>query len=422
MSLSNLRVNITEGMNLNLIKTDKLKSNLISFYIIMPLNRKDATKNALIPLVLKRGTKNYSTNLELERKLEEMYGSSMSININKKGERHVLRFTIEFPKGMYVNDEEYFTDVIKMLREIVYEPYLENNFFSHKYVEQEKENLKRIIEGKINNKRDYAINRCIEEMCRNEKYSVYEYGYTEDLDKINEENLYEHYRYILEKFPIEIFYVGEFDEKLIVNIANIFRIDRRNIVEVPREKIASVIQTKNMVYEDMDVNQGKLVIGYRTSLTYEEQLYSSAILANYIFGGGPNSKLFRMVREKESLAYYIGSSMYKYKSLILIDAGIDVDNLEKTIEIIRKQLDEMRNGLFTEEEIKIAKKSVSSQMKSIVDSNYLISEYFLSRVISNDSRTIEEIVEDIYKINKEDIKKASNTFYLDTIYFLGKKN
>ena len=174
MSLSNLRVNITEGMNLNLIKTDKLKSNLISFYIIMPLNRKDATKNALIPLVLKRGTKNHNTNLELERKLEEMYGSSMSININKKGERHVLRFTIESPKGIYVNDEEYFIDAIKLLREIVYEPYLKNNFFSHKYVEQEKENLKRIIEGKINNKRDYAINRCIEEMCRNEKYSVYE--------------------------------------------------------------------------------------------------------------------------------------------------------------------------------------------------------------------------------------------------------
>ena len=168
MATFNEILNIGNGINLNLIKTDKFKSNLISLYMEMPLNRDMVTKNALIPLVLKRGTNKYNTTLEVERRLEELYGGQLSLNINKKGERHVLRFTIESPKGIYVDDEEYFYDVISFLKEIVYNPYVEDGGFKKEYVDQEKENLKRIIEGKINDKRSYAITRCIEEMCKNE--------------------------------------------------------------------------------------------------------------------------------------------------------------------------------------------------------------------------------------------------------------
>ena len=421
MSLSSDRINIGKGINMNLIKSEKFKSNLISFYIIMPLNRKEATMNALIPLVLKRGTSSLKTKLDIERELEELYGSNLSININKRGEKHVLRFTIESPRGTFVSEEEYFIKVVKLLSEIIYNPYLEGKTFSHKYVEQEKEILKRAIEGKINDKREYAINRCIEEMCKNEKYSVYEYGYIEDLDSIDEIKLYSRYKTIMETSPIEIFYVGEYDNEYIDKLKNIFTIDRERVLEVPREKIANVIQTKNMVFENMDVNQGKLVMGYRSSISHEDNLYNSLLLSSYILGGGPNGKLFRTVREKESLAYYISSKVYKYKSLMLVDAGIDSENFEKTIEIIRKEIDNMKNGNFTDEDIEISKKAITNSMISIVDSNYLIGEYFLSKVLSNDNRSLEEDVGDILQVKREDVINASKSINVDTIYFLGNK-
>ena len=421
VSLSSDRINIGKGINMNLIKSEKFKSNLISFYIIMPLNRKEATMNALIPLVLKRGTSSLKTKLDIERELEELYGSNLSININKRGEKHVLRFTIESPRGTFVSEEEYFIKVVKLLSEIIYNPYLEGKTFSHKYVEQEKEILKRAIEGKINDKREYAINRCIEEMCKNEKYSVYEYGYIEDLDSIDEIKLYSRYKTIMETSPIEIFYVGEYDNEYIDKLKNIFTIDRERVLEVPREKIANVIQTKNMVFENMDVNQGKLVMGYRSSISHEDNLYNSLLLSSYILGGGPNGKLFRTVREKESLAYYISSKVYKYKSLMLVDAGIDSENFEKTIEIIRKEIDNMKNGNFTDEDIEISKKAITNSMISIVDSNYLIGEYFLSKVLSNDNRSLEEDVGDILQVKREDVINASKSINVDTIYFLGNK-
>lgn len=204
MLLKSERIKLGNGIYLNLIKTDKFKSNLLSFYFIRPLSKEEVTKNALIPLVLRRGTKNLPTNLEIEKKLEELYGSNFSVSVNKRGERQVIRFTMEWANDEYLNSNQGF-EPIEILRDIIYSPAIENDGFIKDYVSQEKENLRRRIEGKINDKRTYAIERCIEEMCRNERFSIYHLGYIEDLDGINEKNLYDHYRNILLTSPIEIF-------------------------------------------------------------------------------------------------------------------------------------------------------------------------------------------------------------------------
>ncbi|HLR35262.1 MAG TPA: pitrilysin family protein [Tissierellales bacterium] len=422
MVLNNERINIDKGINLNIIKTDKFKSNLISVYLIRPLVREEATKNALLPSVLRRGTKEYTNSLEIERKLENMYGSNLGVGISKKGERHILRFSIEGPKRNYVKDEKQNVELIKMIRSIIYQPYLEEEAFSESYLKQEKENLKRKIEGRINDKRNYAIERCIEEMCKNEKFSIYELGYVEDLESIDNVNLYKHYLEVLETSEIEIFAVGEFEENEIQLLKDYNKTKRTNILEIPREKITNFNQTKNMVFEDMDISQGKLVLGYRASIPYEHELYNGLLLASGILGGSPNSKLFINVREKESLAYYIGSQIYKFKSLMIVDAGIDFKTFEKTIEIVRANLDEMKEGMFTEEDIDISKKAISSSIKSIVDSNFLISEFFLSQNLTNDYKGLEETIKEIDNTPKNQIVKAANKINIDTIYFLRNKN
>ncbi len=422
MGLNNERINIDKGINLNIIKTDKFKSNLISVYFIRPLVREEATKNALLPSVLRRGTKEYTNSLEIERKLENMYGSNLSVGISKKGERHVLRFSIEGPKKNYVKDEKQNVELIKMISSIIYQPYLEEEAFSESYLKQEKENLKRKIEGRINDKRSYAIERCIEEMCKNEKFSIYELGYVEDLESIDNVNLYKYYLEVLETSEIEIFAVGEFEENEIQLLKDYNKTKRTNILEIPREKITNFNQTKNMVFEDMDISQGKLVLGYRASIPYEHELYNGLLLASGILGGSPNSKLFINVREKESLAYYIGSQIYKFKSLMIVDAGIDFKTFEKTIEIVRANLDEMKKGMFTEEDIDISKKAISSSIRSIVDSNFLISEFFLSQNLTNDYKGLEETIKEIDNTPKNQIVEAANKINIDTIYFLRNKN
>lgn len=421
MDLKVEKIKLGNGINLNLIFTDKFKSNLLSYYIIRPLNREDVTKNALLPLVLKRGNEKLNTTLEVEQFLDEMYGANLSLTVNKRGEKHVIRFTIEWADGKYFNDSSYNLQTVDFLRTIVFNPYLENNVFSKAYVSQEKENLRDKIEGKINDKRSYAVNRCIEEMCKSEDFSLYSLGYVEDLSSIDEKNLYEYYKTVLNNSPIELIYVGKYDETLISHIVENNKLNREDILHISREKIDYEINNVNVVKENLDVNQGKLVLGYRTGIPFEEKLYNGLLIASDILGGGPNSKLFKHVREENSLAYYITSTVLKYKSLLLIDGGIEFENYNKTIEIVSEQIEKMKNGDFTDDDIEISKKTIKSSTESIKDSVFLISEFFFSQGLANDDRSLEEVLIDMDNVTKEDVIKASKQIALDTIYFMENK-
>lgn len=421
MELRSERIKLGNGIYLNAIKTDKFKSSLLSWYFIRPLNREEVTKNALIPLVLKRGTQIHPNSLEIQKRLEELYGSNLSASINKRGDRQILRFTMEWANGDYLGDNEYNFETIKMLKEIIYNPLVENNAFSLEYVAGEKEVLKRRIQSRINDKRSYAIERCIEEMCKKEKFSISNLGYIEDLDGIDEVSLYEHYKSVLETSPIEIFYVGNYDDSFIEYLITNNSIEREEIVSIPKEKIIASVQTKNMIDEEFDINQGKLVVGYRAGISYEDSLYNGLVIASDILGGGPNSKLFKYVREEASLAYYIGSKVYKYNSIMLIDGGIEFDNFQKTIEIIRKQVEDMKAGEFTEADMDVSKKSIRTSTESIKDSIFLISEFFFSQLLSNDSRSLEQIIRDFEKVTKDEVIQASNKIVPDTIYFMKNK-
>lgn len=420
MALKSERIQLDKGVYLNIINEDKFKSNLLSYYFIRPLSRKEVTKNTLLSLVLKRGSQNYPNSIDIEKKLEELYGANLSLGINKRGEKQVIRFTMEWAKSNYVG-EEYDDEIIGILKEIIFSPVLEDHGFLKKYVDQEKENLRKKIENKINDKGTYATERCIEEMCKNERYGIYPLGYVEDLEKIDQHNLYEHYEDVIKTSPIEIFYVGHIDHKILELLKMRQEILRDEIVSIPEDLLISSVQTKNIVVDELDVNQGKLVIGYRAGIHHNDRLYNPLILASDILGGGPNSKLFKNVREKESLAYYISSSIYKYKSIMLIDSGIEFDDFDKTVEIIRQQLVELKEGKFTEDDISKSMKSIKTNTESIRDSIFLISEFFFSQLISGDHRSLEQVLNDFQKVKKEEIVEAANKITIDTIYFMRNK-
>lgn len=192
-------IDIKNGIKLHKIQTDKFKTNLIAVMLTTKLERESVTKNALIPAILRRGTAKLNTQEEINKKLEEMYGASFDCGLDKTGDNQVLKFYIET-----VNDEFLPQDAENMLKtslenifDIVLNPYLESNCFKKEYVEQEKENLKQIIEGKIDNKARYSLDRCIEEMYKNKPYGLYKYGYIEDLEEITPQSLYEHYKKII---------------------------------------------------------------------------------------------------------------------------------------------------------------------------------------------------------------------------------
>lgn len=413
---------IKKGVQLHLIKTDKFKTNLIAVFLTLPITRENVTKNSLLSSVLRRGSKNMPTSMQISQELEEMYGASFDNGLDKTGDNHILKFYLESINDNFLpqKGENMLKTSIEKLLELVFNPLIEDGKFKEEYVKQEKENIKRIIEGKPDNKARYAFDRCIEEMYQNQPYGLYKYGYIEDLEQIDSETLYKHYEKIKAECKIDIFVSGSIDEEAIriveenENIKKLEERDAKYILNAMDKK--PEVQEKEKI-EEMDVTQGKVVIGLDLHLENEEQKYDTLVY-NAILGGTANSKMFQEVREKASLAYTAGSNYVRYKSNIFIKCGIEIANYEKAIEIIRKQLEDMKNGVFTDEDIENAKKGIISTIKSIDDEQDTQITYFFGQELTNDRISVDDYIKKIEKVSKEDIVKIANSITINTIYFL----
>lgn len=416
------QIEIKKGIKLHTIKTEKFKTNLIAIMLTTKLNRENVTKNALIPAVLRRGTKNLTTQEEINKKLEEMYGASLDCGLDKTGDNQVLKFYIET-----VNDEFLPQEAENMLKislekifEFVFNPYLENGCFKKEYVEQEEKNIKQIIEGKIDNKARYSLDRCIEEMYKEQPYGLYKYGYVEDIKDINEKNLYEYYQRLVNECKIDIFVSGIIDEKtenIIKNNENIIKLKDREPQYNETEIIAKRSQKENDVQESMDVTQGKLIIGMDLDID-DDNLRFDVMIYNSIFGGSANSKLFQNVREKASLAYTASSSYYRFKNNIFINCGIEIKNYEKALEIIKQQIEDMKKGDFTDEEVENAKKGIIASIKTIDDEQDTEITYFFSQELSKSKCNIEQYMQRISEVTKDKVVDVANKVSINTVYFL----
>lgn len=413
---------IKDGINLHIINTSKFKTNLCTLMLTSPIEKENVTKNALISLILRRGTKNFETQEDLSKKFENMYGANFDCGIEKMGDNHVLKFFIESINDDYIiENNNNLKDCIDLLLEIVFNPYIENGKFKQEYFEQEKAKLKQIIEAKKDNKALYALNRCIEEMYKNKPFGVYKFGSLEDLDKINNEDLYEYYISLISNCKIDIFVSGNID----VSIKNIIE-DNDNIANLNWREAKIITNSKevydenikeNVIIEKLDITQGKLIIG----LNENEDVNNGqniALIYNAILGGTANSKLFQNVREKASLAYTVSSNYLKSKACIFIRSGIEIENFDKALDIIKKQIDDMKNGEFSDDDVNIVKQFVYSGIDQIEDEQDTAIIYYFNQELNDEFVSLEDYRSGIEKVSKDDIVKFANFVKIGTIYFL----
>lgn len=423
-SLNNLftRKTLDNGINLYTCSTDKFKTITICAFIHQSLEKVTATKTALLPFVLKRGSHDFPSSRVINRYLEELYGADFGGDILKKGERQIIQFFIEMVNPMHVGAEDRILDEgLKLFKDVLLNPATEGSGFKKVYVEQEKDVLKRNIESLFNDKFSYAIERCFQEMCKDEPFSIYKYGSISDLQEINSENLYGYYKTVMSSSPIDIFVLGEVDEEQIYEKFNrIFSFERQE-KKIPKTIVKKNVDREKFVEEKQDVNQGKLSIGFRTGTCYGDEDFYALIMFNSILGGGPHSKLFQNVREKESLAYYAFSRLEKTKGLMLVSCGIDFDNLEKTIDIIKKQIKDIKEGQISDYEFESSRRSLINSYREAADSPPMIISLYLDGIINGVEESIEEIIAKIQRVTKEDVVRVAGKVTLDTIYFLNKK-
>lgn len=413
-----------EGIKIHKIETNQFKTNLYAVFLATPLSRENVTKDALIAAVLRRGTMSIPSQDKISKELEEMYGASFDCGIEKTGDNHIIKFYLEALNEEFLPEKEELTQkCINILLDIVTNPLVENNGFKKEYVDSEKENLKQIINGKIDNKSRYALDRCIEEIFKGEPYGLYKYGYIEDLENITPESLYEYYKKLIQNCKIDIYYSGLFNDNKTEEIIN-KKLQENKIESRKAEYIVNNettekknIEQPKIIEDSMDITQGKLVLGLQINDNNKDSRFAASVY-NAVLGGGANSKLFQNVREKNSLAYTASSTYIRTKNIILIHCGIDIDKYKKALETIKEQLEDMKKGNFTDEDVEDSKKLIVSSIKSISAEQDTEITYDYGQELSSEHMTIKEYEEKIQNTTREQIIEIANKININTIYFL----
>ena len=415
-----VRVSSFNGIDIYRVNTDKFKTSSIHFFFQDNLTRENVTKNALLPAVMSRGSMSYPTQRDISKELESLYGASFDCGVTKKGERHIIHFYTEFLSKQYVPDgTDTFAAALSLLFDIIARPALVNGRFSDEYLAQEKDNLRIRIEGRVNDKMSYSVDRCMEEMCRNEPFEIYDYGFVEDLAGITADELTAHYRTMLETFPMQVYLVGSITDGEAEKVSELLSgLERGNTVALRNGFARKEKADIRHVTEEMNVTQGKLCLGCRTNTAPDSDDYPALMVYNGILGGGIHSKLFRNVREKASLAYYCYSMLEKFKGLMVISSGIDISNKQKALDIMEEQLDDMAKGNISDYEMEATVKSMETGIKSLTDSQMNIVDFYLSQTIAGTRDDFSTIMEKIRKVTKDDVKAAAQRIVRDTVYFL----
>ena len=413
------KITIADKVNVNYIKTDKFKTNLISFDFIAPVDEKTVAFNAMIPLILLRGCRNYPSQAELNKRMQYLYSVDIGTKNDKNGEFQMFGFDMDFIDNKYAQGTDVTGGALDLLCDIIFEPYLENGLFSREYLESEKINLIDTIEAEINNKSRYANSRCLEEMQKGTVYAVKRFGTVKDVEAITVESLYEAYKEALSKYPVEIYVVGDLDFSSVVNkLKERFSKIERHVIELKKMKLSRKAKEATQLVEEQNVNQGKLVLGFRTGKTIEDDDYYLSRIFNEIFGASPTSKLFMNVREKMSLCYYCRSIMGQRVDILLVSSGIKFENKEIAEKAIIEQLDAIKNGEISSEELENAKRSLKNVYLKFYDSPSAMQSWALTRGLSSNKDLPLDEAEKIEKATIEEISEYAKGITLDTVYFL----
>ncbi|MBQ9742863.1 MAG: insulinase family protein [Ruminococcus sp.] len=414
-----VRREIADGVHFSAVRDNRFKTMRISATAMLPLSRETVSAYALLSQVMTRSCAEYPDFTALSRKLSSLYGASLEAGVRKMGEVLALTFSVSGIDDRYaLSGDSISRELSELLCKIIFEPYLEGNAFCGAEVEQERRQLLELVDSELSDKRSYATSRLIELMCDKETFGVRRYGTKETINAVSSSELFAAWESMLRTARFEIMYIGESDP---VFAQQVFA-DKFTSVDRLVSKLNTVTTvTPESVREfsdEMDVSQAKLLLGYRTSVCAPQQETTAMRLMCAILGGSAHSKFFRNVREKQSLCYYCVSRYYRVKGIMTVESGVEFENIEKTKNACIAELEAIRRGDITDDEINFAKLSIANNFVSICDTVSGIQEWYISQLCDGRMLTPSQASEEFNAVTKEQIVAVANKLSLDTVYML----
>ncbi len=412
---------LSDGVEGLFIKNERFNTTSVSFNFYLPLKRETAAAYALLPFIMTTCGEKYPDFSVLNYKLNRLYGAQLDAAAEKLGDYQLLKMRISVINDKYTfESESLIKQACEMLLSLIFEPKAENGAFAADDLAREKRKAIEHIKGEISEKRIYAKNRLIEEMFKGDAYGVPKCGTADDVEAVTGETLYSAWKDLLKKAFIRIQVIGAaLPQRLFEDIAERFDgIKRDDITDCKINSAAKERETPVSVTERMDVKQGKLVMGFSSRMSGDDDVSLPVMIMTDIFGGGPYSRLFSNVREKMSLCYYCSASSVRQKGLITVESGVEKENAEKAEKAIISQLDIVKNGEFSDFEFNSSLKSICDSLNTYNDSQVSLDTWYALKANNSTLYSPEDIAERIKQITREDVVNAAKGVKLHTVYRL----
>ena len=411
------RIQLSDGVYLTYLPARKFKTSLLSAQFVTPLRQETASAWALLPAVLRRGTVRYPDLGALSAQLDRLYGASVDYTVRKKGENQCVGFVASFIDDSFApGGEKLLEPAAELVGELICDPVTERGRFVSAYFDTEKTNLIDAIRSQINDKRDYAAARLLQEMCAGEPYGVSRLGDEKSAEKLQMKKLYAQYGELISTARLELIYLGSAPldrvrQALAAAFSTLPRDGIRDIAAAVPHPARTEVRT---VTEEMDVTQGKLGMGFSCG----SDDYSAVLLGNTLFGGSSNSKLFLNVREKMSLCYYASSAYHRQKRLITVSSGIEFADYQRAYDEILRQLEAVQKGQLEDWELGGARSTLLNAYASMGDSQGKLENFYLGQAATGQSESPEDLAAQLREVTAERVFQAMETVTLDTVYFL----
>lgn len=415
---------LMQDVVLTCLQTDKFKTSYLTINLLTALSREDAALNALTPKVLRRGTRSLPDMNAISSRLDSLYGARLNPTIRKKGEILVVGLSSDFADDAFLPDGAHnLEDMAQLMGEMLLSPDMSGGTLREDYVESEKEKLLEKLLGRINDKRAYALQRLLEQMCSMEEYGADPLGSEQSIKNITAQELTGHYLHLLEASPLEIFYCGSAEPLRVSKAlkAALSSLPRSGEIseDLGTDIRMNALEAEPRYFEDaLQVTQGKLSMGFRLGDCMEEPNAAAIRVFNGVFGGCVTGKLFMNVRERLSLCYYASSSVDLHKGVMIVSSGIEFDKFDAARSEILAQLDAVCSGSFTADELEAAKRSIAGDYRSLSDSPAALEGFYLDAALIGPALSPDELADEIEKVTREQVIEIAKGVELDAVYFL----
>ena len=405
------------GVTLRCFRDTRFKQSCLSVQLVRPMCRQEAAQNALLPAVLLRGCRKYPNLRAITHRLDDLYGASVSALVRRIGDYQTTGLYCAFMEDRFaLEGDRILAPMMELLGQLLLDPVTEEDGFSGDFVRSEKKNLISTIESELNDKRAYAAGQLLRHMCREDSFGVPRLGDKECVEAITPAGLYAHYRKILRKSPVELFYVGSADPETVAGLLRpLFAGGER--AALPPQTAFHPCEGSHRS-EEMEVAQAKLCMGFTTPITNKTPEFAAMQVFNVLYGAGMTSKLFMNVREKLSLCYAIGSGYYSSKGILTVSAGIDTDKEALTRNEIFAQLDACRTGDFTEGELDAAKEAILSSIRAVHDSPGAIESYYSTSALSGNRYSLQAYRIAVENTTAQQVAEAARSLQLHSSFIL----